>query len=148
MCQIVWRVVLRPAASLFPLKYFVSQRERRIFRFSSFPRLFSSPHTFHPVFSAFAFVMIALSILSAVALVPLMVAARDVPVFTLDCSAATGYPEACDTHWYAPHLTPDGFVSYERYCSFAAACSGSGTRGGNNFRDVAKWVSVAILFSL
>ena len=92
--------------------------------------------------------MIALSILSAVALVPLMVVARDVPVFTLDCSAATGYPEACDTHWYAPYLASDGFVSYERSCSFAAACSGSGTRGGNNFRDVAKWVSVAILSSL
>jgi len=56
-------------------------------------------HLLSPCHFFFFFVMITLSILSAAVLVPLVFAARDPPVFTLDCSTATGYPEACETHW-------------------------------------------------
>jgi hypothetical protein len=63
------------------------------------------------------------SILWTAVLLSLGVAAADVPVFTLDCSKATGYPEACDTH------------------CFAAVCSPSWS--GNNFRAITKYLHFA-----
>jgi hypothetical protein len=62
-------------------------------------------------------------ILFTAALVSLGVAARDVPVFTLDCSKSTGYPEACETH------------------CFAAVCSAKA--GANDFRQVQKYLHFA-----
>lgn len=61
--------------------------------------------TFPFLLLLFFFAMIALSVLSAAALIPLVFAARDPPVFTLDCSSATGYPEACETHWHVTSLS-------------------------------------------